>query len=241
MNDGQNDYMRIFGRSPDDNVQPQMQAPQVNKVQPQTQASQVNTVQPQTQAPQVNTVQPQTQAPQVNTVQPQTQAPQINTVQPQMQAPQINTAQPMKKNKTSMFVILLISVIGLIGLIVFIVRPLLATKIIMDNISDSRKMAYKESTYGYMKLIENTIALSNMSAMPEYEVTIPYGKTCDLEKLSSECYEFYNLVNSTVKGEQPVEGKFVIEADDKITAHDIAFKKYPKYKLSYDGSNVTEQ
>lgn len=145
----------------------------------------------------------------------------------------------MKQNKKGFTLIELLAVIVILAII-----ALIATPIILNMINDAKKSAAKDSAYGYMKSVDNYIALASMSTttggttttIGKYDpANLPKGYdtaegvTCTKGKTDeSNCAKFFTAIDSTVKGT-------TAEKDSTIT---IANGAVSSATLKMDGFTV---
>lgn len=145
----------------------------------------------------------------------------------------------MKQNKKGFTLIELLAVIVILAII-----ALIATPIILNMINDAKKSAAKDSAYGYMKSVDNYIALASMSTttggttttIGKYDpANLPKGYdtaegvTCTKGKTDeSNCAAFFTAIDSTVKGT-------TAEKDSTIT---IANGAVSSATLKMDGFTV---
>ncbi len=145
----------------------------------------------------------------------------------------------MKQNKKGFTLIELLAVIVILAII-----ALIATPIILNMINDAKKSAAKDSAYGYMKSVDNYIALASMSTttggttttIGKYDpANLPkgydtaQGVTCTKGKADeNNCAAFFTAIDSTVKGT-------TAEKDSTIT---IANGAVSSATLKMDGFTV---
>lgn len=121
----------------------------------------------------------------------------------------------MKQNKKGFTLIELLAVIVILAII-----ALIATPIIMDVIKDAKKSAAKDSAYGYMKSVENYVAIGSMGndINTSYTAKVPPSgaysceyKTTGSASATNCSDDFLKAVGETVKGTLPdkVSIKFV--------------------------------
>lgn len=115
----------------------------------------------------------------------------------------------MKQNKKGFTLIELLAVIVILAII-----ALIATPIILNMINDAKKSAAKDSAYGYMKSVENYVALASMGTdiSTQYDASkLPANyqtsatATCTKSGDTTTCDNFLTAVNATVKGSKPSE------------------------------------
>lgn len=124
----------------------------------------------------------------------------------------------MKQNKKGFTLIELLAVIVILAII-----ALIATPIILNMINDAKKSAAKDSAYGYMKSVDNYIALASMGngISTQYDASkLPegYNGTSDKTCTKETCKDFFDAVDATVKGTKPTEITMVFNSGSVTSA-----------------------
>lgn len=135
----------------------------------------------------------------------------------------------MKQNKKGFTLIELLAVIVILAII-----ALIATPIILNMINDAKKSAAKDSAYGYMKSVDNYIALAAMSTTTG-GTTTPIGKynpanlptgydtaqgvTCTKGATdANNCAAFFTAIDSTVKGTRAEKDSTITIANGAVSS-----------------------
>ncbi len=135
----------------------------------------------------------------------------------------------MKQNKKGFTLIELLAVIVILAII-----ALIATPIILNMINDAKKSAAKDSAYGYMKSVDNYIALAAMSTTTG-GTTTPIGKynpanlpkgydtaqgvTCTKGATdANNCAAFFTAIDSTVKGTRAEDNSTITIANGAVSS-----------------------
>ena len=135
----------------------------------------------------------------------------------------------MKQNNKGFTLIELLAVIVILAVI-----ALIATPIIMGVIEDARKQADKDSAYGYIKAVEQTIAVT-MTKYPSMSVVNDAQETTTVGTIACQnCPDATGTITINYKGTTPASRQLSY-SNGKISGH-VKFGDTTWYINDADGS-----